>query len=95
MRYSSIRGPLFFCKGRCDFLGGTKGTSKGNLEASYRYSGGRRFCRECERYFSADLVAKMDRQIYCPCCGRKTSGRSRHGPNNMKVKMEKMLLVSR
>ncbi len=83
------------CSGWCERIGSVKVIPRGDKELASRYYGGARYCRGCERYFTADILERMRKGIFCPCCRRKTSGRARHGNYNMKVKMEKLLVVSK
>jgi hypothetical protein len=86
MPYSRFKPGAYACKGWCDRFGGVKrlstlggGTKKLSSVGGpkYRYFNGARYCRRCEKFFLKEIVYTFDREIYCPCCGSRTTGRSR------------------
>jgi hypothetical protein len=77
MKYSRFKPGAYACKGWCDRFGGLKRLSKQG-GPKYRYYDGARYCRRCEKFFLKEIVYTFDREIYCPCCGAKTTGRSRY-----------------
>jgi hypothetical protein len=77
------RPHAYSCKGICDLITNRKRLNFGHKPKDRKYIDGGRYCRRCEKFYVIEIVETLDRQLYCPCCSGKTTGRPRNGLNRV------------